>query len=232
MMEFLRSQSILSLSEWCDLEEAERWDVLSLMKRAGLVVGDRKKMLKSTLQVITDWRAEVAARGFLVRRNSLVWVATDGKDREKTLKPKQIRGLVGSLSTGNSGGVATQLNRPANGPPQEAQPPASLDEYVILPAGTQYLSTQEKQTLDVLLDGETPRTPCDNGATVPTGEKFHLEEGEVENDYAPLLGTGGSILASHAEFDPSNNIVRVRVEESDYDYNTIPQRHVTENEDV
>ena len=84
MMEFLRSQSILSLSEWCDLEEAERWDVLSLMKRAGLVVGDRKKMLKSTLQVITDWRAEVAARGFLVRRNPLVWVATDGKDREKT----------------------------------------------------------------------------------------------------------------------------------------------------
>ena len=131
---------------------------------------------------------------------------------------------MGSLSTGNSGGVATQLNRPANGPPQEAQPPASLDEYVILPAGTQYLSTQEKQTLDVLLDGETP--------TVPTGEKFHLEEGEVENDYAPLLGTGGSILASHAEFDPSKNIVRVRVEDTDNEYNTIPQRHVTENEDV
>lgn len=195
MIEFLRSQSIHSLSEWGDLQEEEKYELLSMMKRNGIVVGDRKKMLKTTLKVITEWRGEVAAYGFSIRRNSLVAIintignVTSSGEKDQTLKPKRI---------------ITDWSRTDE---------VDEEEVLQFPAGP----TQTVPLSGATLGGGAPlASERDGSAGSLSGirDSAAIEEQEEENDYAPLVGTDGKMLAGSHDFGPSDNIVRV--EELDY----------------
>jgi hypothetical protein len=98
MILFFTSQSIHSLSEWDELDEEERLEVLDLMKGNDIVVGDRKKMQKVKSSHIVGWRKELADRGFKIKRDSLVF------DADSSLARMRVQGS-GSDKTVFSDGV-------------------------------------------------------------------------------------------------------------------------------